>query len=53
MLKGYTFVQSTLAQSWNGKRVEAPDNVVTNEVGDGYFKLEASSNKLYLLYLPN
>ncbi len=47
------FVQSTLAQSWNGKRVEAPDNVVTNEVGDGYFKLEASSNKLYLLYLPN
>lgn len=45
------FVKSTLANSWNGYNEAVEDFVVTNKIGDGYFKLECDTNKLYILYV--
>ena len=42
-----------LSTYWNGTYESASDYVVTNRIGDGYFKLEVSNRSIYLLYIPD
>lgn len=47
------FLKATIAEKWNGTFQSVEDYVVTNTIGDGYFKLEFTSTRLYILYVAS